>query len=194
MFETEQFVYLNLVKVYERIQEKHNIAPEHRFKFPKYYGGNEIESEETVVMEDLVAKGFSLYSRFKPIDWEHAAHAVESLAKFHALSFALAKDEPELFDKILDKVKFVMPENIGDPATKETWNRMMDGAVQITKDEYKKKMTEFLSFEIDSEEVYKFRKPLSVPVLCHGDYRVSNLMFHVSFKLISLIFMVCSDY
>ncbi|XP_075981397.1 uncharacterized protein LOC142980017 [Anticarsia gemmatalis] len=177
MFETEQLVYSELAKIYDDIQEKHSIAPEYRFIFPKFYGGDPTEGEETVVLEDLTESGYSLYSRFKAIDWEHIAIAVEHLARFHALSFAFAKEDPDKFAEVVEKVKYKLPKNGDDPERKETWIKMVTAAAQVAKDEHKEKIAGFLLREIPQEELFKFKFPLSTPVLCHGDYRISNLMY-----------------
>ncbi|CAB3219734.1 unnamed protein product [Arctia plantaginis] len=176
LFDTEQFVYSELGKIYKEIQEKHNVAPEYRFTFPKFYGGESVEEQETVVLEDLVSKGYNTYSRFKSIDWEHAATAVESLARFHALSFAFEKEDPVNFAKALERVKYQVPER--DDSLRESRFKIVEGAIQVTKEEHKEAITNFLLVEdLTQEELYQFKLPLSRPVLCHGDYRMSNLMF-----------------
>ncbi|CAB3219729.1 unnamed protein product [Arctia plantaginis] len=177
LFDTEQFVYSELGKTYEKIQDKHNVAPEYRFTFPKFYGGESVEEQETVVFEDLVSKGYSTYCRFKSIDWEHAATAVESLARFHALSFAFEKEDPVNFAKALEKLKYQIPEH--DDNLRETGIKIVDDAIQVTKEEHKEAIRNLMAAVDDStqEEVYQYKLPLSKPVLCHGDYRVSNLMF-----------------
>lgn len=187
LFDTEQFVYSELAKNYERLQDKHNIVPEYRFIFPKYYGGESVEGRETVVFEDLVSKGYGTYSRFKSIDWEHAASAVETLARFHALSFAFEKEDPVNFVKALEQVKFHVPEV--DESLKETGRKIIEGAIQVTKKEHKEALADFLLVEdITPDEVFKYKLPLSRPVICHGDYRVSNLMFQRQVSSVIFIF------
>lgn len=177
MFKTEQFVYSDLMKVYEKIQDKHNISPEHRFVFPKFFGGDSTEGDEIIVMEDLTAKGYGTYSRFESIDWEHAAMALKTLAIFHSLSFAYRKEDPENFAKHADKVKCQIKETPEDPNAAETWKKMTEAALQVAKEEDKERLTKFLCTGKGREEFYKFKMPLSTPVFCHGDYRVSNLLF-----------------
>lgn len=177
LFDTEQFLYKELAESYKKLQDKHNIAPEHRYSFPKFYGGNDDEGEETVILENLIDKGYSPYSRFKAIDWEHAACAVECLARFHALSFAFEKEEPENFTAALEIVKLRYTYNRDDPVMKETWLKMMGSAIQVAKEEHKEKVSAFLLRELLPEEIMQSKMPLGTPVLCHGDYRVSNLLF-----------------
>lgn len=177
MFEVEQFVYTEIVETYERIQDRHNVPLECRFVFPKFYGGDVTDGKETVVLEDLVSKGYSSFSRFQSTDWDHIKCAVKIIARFHALSFAFAKEDPDNFAKALEKVKLQLSTNRDNPEMKELWFRMMGAAVQVAKEEHKEKIKEFLCRELPPEEVYRNRMPISTPVLCHGDYRISNLLF-----------------
>ncbi|XP_047031189.1 uncharacterized protein LOC124638298 [Helicoverpa zea] len=178
MFKTEHFVYSDLVKVYERIEGSHNISPEHRFIFPKFFGSHNVEGEETIVMEDLTAEGYGTYSRFKCIDWEHAASAVEYLARFHALSFAYRKDDPENFAKDVESLKpNQADQNEANEGMKDTWKKMVSAGIQVTKEEHRDKLLKILEATNGREVFLKFRASLSTPVLCHGDYRVSNLLF-----------------
>lgn len=177
MFKTEQYVYADLVKVYERIQDEHNLSSEHRFEFPKFYGGESASGEETVVMEDLRAKDFDTYSRFKPIDWEHAACAIEYLARFHALSFAYQKEDPEKFAKDAEEVRMKKRDESESEKLKDTWKKMVESAVNVVKEEHKERVAKLLEDEGSRDAFYKFKTPLSTTVLCHGDYRVSNLLF-----------------
>ena len=177
MFKTEQYVYSDLVKVYEKIQDKHCLSSEHRFEFPKFFGGESAVGEETVVMEDLRAKGFDTYSRFEPIDWEHAACAIEHLARFHALSFAYQKEDPEKFAKDVEQVKTKRRDELESENLKETWNKMVDSAIKVVKEEHQERLSKLLRDDSSRDAFYKNKTPLSATVLCHGDYRVSNLLF-----------------
>lgn len=176
-FAVEQFVYSELAKTYDRIQERHSVPLEYRFTFPKYYGGDDTDGEETVVLEDLVSKRYTVYSRFQSIDWEHIKCAVKVLARFHALSFAFAKEEPENFAKALEKVKLQPNTRRDAPAMKEMRLKMVAALVQVVKEEDKERISKFLYCELSPEEKLQYKTPLSTPVLCHGDYRGSNLFY-----------------
>lgn len=177
LFKTEQFVYSDLVKVYEKIEDEHSLIEDQRFEFPKFFGGESAEGEETVVMEDLTAKGFGIYSRFKSIDWEHAACAIEYLARFHALSFAYQKADPENFAKDAKLVETKKRDEMENANLKETWMKMVENAVNVAKEEHKERLAKLLENEESRNQFHTFKVPLSTTVLCHGDYRVSNLLF-----------------
>lgn len=184
LFRNEQLMYNHLIGVFEKIQDKYNLSPEHRYVFPKFYEGQCTYGTEAVVMEDLTESGYFMYSRFKSLDFEHAAAAVECLARFHALSFAFQHEDPEEFAKVAEKVKHVKhPDN---PSLRSTFTKMVTSAIEATRDEHKEKMLKFFD-EQYLDEFNKFKMPLSTTVLCHGDYRASNLLFRrqVRFTMIS---------
>ncbi|XP_037302543.1 uncharacterized protein LOC119192909 [Manduca sexta] len=86
IFEAENDFYTKLMKIYENLQEKHNVPQDKRFVAPKCYGCSSKLYEEVLVLEDLSAQGFTVYDRMKSVDWDYASKAVEEIAKFHALS------------------------------------------------------------------------------------------------------------
>ncbi|KAF9412774.1 hypothetical protein HW555_008777 [Spodoptera exigua] len=176
LYTTEQIVYNELVGVYDKIQDKYRISPEHRFVFPKFYGGEDTVGHETVVMEDMTASGYAPLNRFESIDWEHAAVAVEDLARLHALSFAYQKEDPSNFAKDTERFRFVKSK-MDFSNLKDTWAKIGESAMETVKDEHKDKLKKLLANGSTQDVFYKFRAPLSTVVLCHGDYRVSNLLF-----------------
>ncbi|RVE47952.1 hypothetical protein evm_007360 [Chilo suppressalis] len=175
LFRTEHLIYTKLVKIWDSIQEKYQVPDEHRYVFPKYYGGNLKTGCETVVLEDLTAAGYSICDRFKPADWEHAAKSIEALAKFHALSFVLDKEDPDEYKKITEQLKFLAPEE--DESMKGVWLKMVGGAVQSVEEGLRDRVIKFFE-STDGRKMYlDYHMPRGRPVLVHGDYRPSNLFF-----------------
>lgn len=177
LFDTERFVYSRLAKIYKSLEEKLNIPEEHRYKFPICYGCNAEYGEEIVVMDNLSAKGYKPYSRFKSMDWDHGSRAVENLAKFHALSFAFAKHEPEEFQKLTAD----MPYKVGgsgtqepDEETKGVLQKMVQRSLDVIKDEQKESVAKFIQNNFDFRT---YNRIIGTPVIAHGDYRMSNLLF-----------------
>lgn len=186
MFDIELFIYSELGKIYEKIQDKYKVVPEYRFTMPKFYGGERLEGQEIVVLEDLVSKGYNTYNRLKSIDWEHAASAVESLARFHALSFAFEKEEPVRFANVLERLKYNLTEL--DECSKKTGLEVLEGVIEVTKKEHKAAIANFLLVKSQTaEENNQLRLPLSRPVVCHGDFRMDNLLFQRQVSLTSYV-------
>ncbi|XP_047996710.1 uncharacterized protein LOC125234494 [Leguminivora glycinivorella] len=173
-YETERFVYGSLVDIFSKIEEKNSVAVEHRLRFPKYYGCNPKLLEETIVLEDLGARGFDTHDRLKSIDWLYAATAVAELAKFHALSFAYQEENPEEFAQVIKERKF---EFGSDERMKVMWEGMVREAVGACREESRARLAKYLMDNV--KRVRDYYEPLRRPVLVHGDYRPSNLMHKI---------------
>ncbi|XP_047516978.1 uncharacterized protein LOC125057368 [Pieris napi] len=174
LFATERLTYTKIAKFYENLQEKYNLSEDVKLKFPKFYGCNDEYGKETVILENLVAYGYKPFNRLKSIDWQHASASVEYLAKFHALSFALAKDFPEEF-KELSAIKYELGSQApDDEISKSMWEKIIKGAIAVAKDEHKSRV---ISYFQNMPKFTTYNKPIGKPVLSHGDFRVSNLLF-----------------
>lgn len=174
MYENEEFFYTKLSKTYKGLEEKHGVPEDHRLVIPKFYSSNSKIYEEAVVLENLVAKGYGSYDRFKSVDWEHAASIVEVLAKFHALSFAYQKEKPEEFEEIAKKLYFHKTDH--DESVKESFQKVVQKSLAPLCDEHKVAVAKFL--EEGGDDLYvKYNRPLGKRVIIHGDYRTSNLLF-----------------
>lgn len=182
MFTIEGFFYNELIKTYDDIQNKHGVSGDDRYLIPTFYGCNSKRGEETVVLENLVAKGYGGYDRFKSLDWEHASSAVEELAKFHALSFAYQNEQPEDFERVMKYLWFYKP-NSDDTVADTYFPKLIGRALKhISNDNHRERVQKFM--EAGGGEMYeKFNRPFGHPVLIHGDYRPSNLFFKTKVSL-----------
>ncbi|OWR42208.1 ecdysteroid 22-kinase [Danaus plexippus plexippus] len=173
MFRTEEFVYNKLIPVYNNLQK--DLDEEHKFVFPEFYGFNNEFGKETVILENLVEHGYKSYSRFKSMDWDHGRVGVEALARFHALSFALSKRDPEGFQKIATDMAYTFDKDTLSQTAIDQFKEMVEKALSVLKEEeYRERVRKFL---FETNLLDKYNKPLSAPVLAHGDYRLSNLLF-----------------
>lgn len=176
MFDTERFFYTRLVQIYKEIEDRHNVPEEHLLNLPKYYGNDSTFLRETIVLEDLVNEGYRDYDRLKSMDWAYASKAVEDIAKLHAISHALAKENREVFDETLKllQINFDLAHDIQNTMLEKTAN----SAISVAKDEHKEKITNFIS-KIDPSDFKLYFTALHNPVLVHGDYRLSNQMYKI---------------
>ncbi|CAH0695613.1 unnamed protein product [Spodoptera exigua] len=176
IYTTEHFFYTKLAKMYRNIEDKCGIPDELKLNISKYYGSNTEMNEEAMVLEDLTASGYEAYDRFKSIDWPYAQAAVRELAKFHACSWASAKQDPEWFDEVMKKLAF----NISMEGTemKAFMATVINKAIQNVREENKILFQKYFeNFNADAyEATYKRSRRM---VLNHGDYRPSNLMHKI---------------
>ncbi|CAH4032497.1 unnamed protein product [Pieris brassicae] len=172
MYKTERLVYTKIAKLYEDLQVQ--IPEEEKLKFPKFYGCNNVSGKETVVMENLLASGYNPFNRLKSLDWQHGSASVEYLAKFHALSFALAKNSPEEFEKLSHMKYEIGNQEFDEETMGAIWKKIMNNMLEVIKDDQKEKVLKY--FE-SMPTMNTYTKPIGKPVLCHGDFRSSNILF-----------------
>lgn len=185
VYKIEQFAYSELKKPYRDLEERHKVPEANRFYFPEYYGANITLLEETLVLENLVAKGFENHNRFKSIDWQYASTAVTELAKFHALSMAYKQEYPDKFHHFSDTYA---TDWINEQSVITIWKPAFKTSIDTVRDENKAKLKKFLD-SIGLEQIKTMYKPLKCKVLAHIDFRSSNLMhrnknvrnFHLAF-------------
>ncbi|XP_031765345.2 uncharacterized protein LOC113522146 [Galleria mellonella] len=173
LFDIERFAYNELLQSYAKIQDKNQLSDENRLVWPKFYGCNPNPYEETIVLENLATKGYVTYDRLKSIDWAYASKAVESLAKFHALSIAYGEENPTEYAKLLEKMKF-NPNRVEH--MNDAYVKLANMALAATREENKEKLKKYIEKEGDLMKMAKFYQPKGLTLLKHGDYRPSNLM------------------
>lgn len=177
LFRNERRFYSEIARAYDSIQDKHNVRGEDRLIFPRYFGCKHSPSEDVLVLEDLTASGFVLADRLKPLDWELAAKVTDELAKFHALSFAYAEENPEESRKLLEDLEFAVPTDVDHEMLIAKSNDNIRMSVKL---EFREIFERFLQEWGSLEKTMQFYKPLLRPVLTHGDFKFSNLMQRVS--------------
>ncbi|XP_045452367.1 uncharacterized protein LOC123661455 [Melitaea cinxia] len=175
LYDTERFVYTKLLKVYNDIENKMNVSDEHKFRFPKLYGYNAEKGRETVVMENLVESGYQPFSRFESLDWAHASAAIENLAKFHALSFAYAKHHPDEFQKLIVDLKFRIVSGGQDDNSKDLWQKPIACLLAAVEQDLQGRIIKVMKGCADDST--KYSRPIGQPVIVHGDYKCSNILF-----------------
>ncbi|XP_013192453.2 uncharacterized protein LOC106136449 [Amyelois transitella] len=167
-YDIERFAYTELAKIYENIERKHGIPKEDRLVLSKYYGSSAVTYEETIVFENLSAKGFTVHDRMKSVDWQYASKAIEVLAKFHALSMCYAEEYPESFKKHQNKFSL----DSMCTAYSKGLEMFLPFSTAVVKDENKERYKRFF----DNVDLKQLFQPVGKPVFVHGDYRPSNLM------------------
>ncbi|XP_037301128.1 uncharacterized protein LOC119188455 [Manduca sexta] len=172
LFETENDFYTKLMKIYENLQEKHNVPQDKRFVAPKCYGCSGKLYEEVIVLEDLSAQGFTVYDRMKSVDWDYASKAVEEIAKFHALSFAFENENKEEFDKYLSELTFKWD------SENPQFDEIIQKGLSVVKEENRSRLEAFLA-TFSWKSFDEISKPAKFTVLAHCDNRVSNQMYKV---------------
>lgn len=102
VFIREAFMYREVLPTFVEFQKEKGLSKEDGFyEYPKCYGtmDDTVNDHFVIIMEDLKSFGYQMYDKFKSADFNHVKLFVESLGKFHAISFALKDQRPEVFGK-----------------------------------------------------------------------------------------------
>lgn len=100
-FQREIHVYKNVLEELHKLQKEKNIDYKNGFNSDvKCYATDDTEGKEYLILEDLKPKKFIMIAKDSYINKQHAELAVKELAKFHAFSFAMKAQKPEIFKKL----------------------------------------------------------------------------------------------
>lgn len=102
LFEREVFVYNVMLPEFAQFQKDKRISQQNGFfNFPKVYYADYSEEKDDgiIIMEDLRESGHRMWSKYNPVNLEHAKLLMASLGRLHAVSFAIKAKNPEMFEK-----------------------------------------------------------------------------------------------
>lgn len=100
LFKREVFFYEKVMPAFEQFQRSKGVKG---FRgYPKCYGCvfDEDKEQYLIVMEDLRQRQFGMWPKRDPVELEHVKAVIVELAKFHAISFAMKDQQPEIFDQL----------------------------------------------------------------------------------------------
>lgn len=191
-FAREKLTYESVLPEMTKIQKQQNISSDDRFiSDMKCYRISTEKGKECILMEDITTKGYQMWDRNKPLDLDHAVLAMQQLGKFHAISFALKDQKPELFKKFsnLEDVVFSNEEYFTDLIP--YFNLFIDKAIDTLDDNEigaRDKMQEFkkhfMKIMFDGVKA-SLAEPYAV--VCHGDCWTNNMMFKYEVNFINRI-------
>lgn len=117
LFEREVFVYNVMLPEFVQFQKDKRISQQNGFfNFPKVYYADFSEEKDDgiIIMEDLRESGHRMWSKYNPVNLEHAKLLMTALGRLHAVSFAMKAKNPELFEKYKNLGDY-FGENFSDP-------------------------------------------------------------------------------
>lgn len=191
-FKREVFMYNKVLPAFVAFQkEKFIKEAKGFFNFPKVYFAefDEELQDSVIIMEDLKESGCKMWDKFVPIDFEHSKLVLESLGRFHAISFAMKEQHPEIFDKLkhLDEIFFGNDNNDFDNFMEGSMDRAIEGlpedavSVKIKLERMRAKgLKNLLANATDPDKAEPYA------VISHGDCWTNNFMYkyQVSNKII----------
>ncbi|XP_026761142.2 uncharacterized protein LOC113520077 [Galleria mellonella] len=170
----ELLAHNEFLKIYTKLQEEAQIPLEERYETVKCY---EESTSDFIILDNLQKKGFTTVNRLEPVTLHYAETAVKQLAKFHALSFVLKKRMPEYFNEKIKPLRVVMDYD------DENWQKLVRNTSYVTinslhDENIKKKLVDVIPRIIKKTPEYYL--DTTTGILCHGDYRTTNLMVKIN--------------
>ncbi|CAH2090758.1 unnamed protein product [Euphydryas editha] len=170
VYEKEAFVYKELGKIFNELQENAKIPSDDRFKMVKSYDET---SGEVIILENLTRKGFKTMPRMDVMSIEFAKLSVEQLAKFHGLSFALQEKKKEYYDT---KIKSIKQSFVYDDYWNEFVKNMFEVSTSKLDNVTREKIKKFFEISLDKYPKYMNGLNTNIKCLCHGDYKMNNVL------------------
>ncbi|XP_055634869.1 uncharacterized protein LOC129774863 isoform X2 [Toxorhynchites rutilus septentrionalis] len=190
-FQREKYILDIVLPTFEKFQETRGLQTSQMFShYPTAIASDCSEGQEYILLADLSAQGFKNFQRTEPLDYEDVRTILNNLAEFHAVSFAMKDQKPEIFSKIISQLAetiFVAPLHSSfegflkrqvDYAIKTLEHNPAEGDEVVRKrlfqfrDEYGPSMVDCVE---NREDV----------VICHGDCWISNILYRHKNKLLA---------
>lgn len=185
LYKKEVYTYQNIFTVFNKIQDQHGVPEDKRFKPVPYFGGDDEYEKEFLIMQDMKAIDYQMLNKKEPLTYECLSLAVEQIAAFHSLSFALKKiDEGQFYEMNSHLFELKEYENL----TYISWikSNMEKGLSFVHDEEHKKKIADFNVNILERVvEIVRADKKHPYTVFCHGDSWINNILFKfdVSIKI-----------
>lgn len=185
-FEREIYFYDTVYPVLERFQREKGITLDEAgggfYQIPRCLKTCVEEYKEAIFMADLKQDGFEMFDRHKEQGVEHFRLVVRTLARLHALSFALRDQHPERFEPFRDMIDLFSTRE--DDASMEQWFQALVTRALETLDEkaepevYERTRAALkVNFMDGIKELTKGSRAEPYAVICHGDSWNNNIMF-----------------
>ncbi|KAK4884221.1 hypothetical protein RN001_000492 [Aquatica leii] len=180
-FIREVYIYVKLFREFRLIQQEKNITDPFK-SYPEYFTSSLQNCGESIVLQDLKAYGYKHWNRENPTDFNHAVLLMKEYGRFHALSFAIRDQKPQLFEDIIENTRLSWFHNLNQKVIHDlskdrveqalnTLNPIEDKLVYDKFKQFSENMFEVLLECIDVTSASQY------DVVNHVDCSLSNFMF-----------------
>lgn len=182
-FGKEVYTYTKILPAFENFQQAHGLDTRTGFfAFPQCYGtySNAETGDFVIIMEDIQASGYTMVDKVVDTDFAQAEAVIRQMGRFHGVSLALKKQQPEVFEEF-KRLQSNALENMAKEESKPFYSMFYGMAIDTLepsevdliakmtdlKGTYFERMRE--CFRADALEPYG--------VINHGDIWSNNLMY-----------------
>ena len=139
---------------------------------------------EGLFLEDLKASGFEMFDRMKEVTKEHVFRVMEALGKYHALSFAMKDQKPELIKPYTSMVDVFFQRSEESMEQIKMWFEHLKKQAKVTlesmdNEDLKKRARKELGKDFFDQIGGCIKGADAEPhaVICHGDCWNNNIMY-----------------
>ncbi|KAK5642405.1 hypothetical protein RI129_008572 [Pyrocoelia pectoralis] len=195
MYECEIHSYENIFPELIKFQKDKNVAT---FRpFAKSYASSLEMGAEALLMDDMKMKNFKLIDHRAKLDLQHATLIMREIGKFHALSFAIRDQRPELFKYLENNCRdiFYSNDKMSSTLHKAVTNigtailKSYDTSTNVKEVESLQNFIKNLPSVLNS--VLSLDKAGKYAVINHGDLEIRNILFryNVSINIRKMIYI-----
>lgn len=183
VFKREVTMYNTILPIFARFQEEKGLTAENGFfDYPKcYYAISDAKTDRhVIIMDDLRPLGFLLWDKLQPIAYENVRLLMTALGRYHALSFAIRDQRPEVFATFYDLSDVLLEMIESGPNMETIFNAGMEQSMSFFEEKSEEyKFLESMKLSWQKTFGYCLQEKVAEPfaVVGHGDCWNNNMMF-----------------
>lgn len=179
-FEREVKIYSKVLPIFDKFQEEKGLTREESFNsYPVTHVAlcDEENDHHILIMDDLRHQNFVMFPKEQSTNIEHATLVMKEMAKYHAVSFALKDQQPQLFEEF--KESDVLLNIIKNGKVKAVVEESLDRCFRVVKNaNYKKSIADMRERYIEILENYASDEFIGdSAIVTHGDCWNNNFLF-----------------
>lgn len=178
VFDRELLIYSKVLPAFAAFQREKGLSDDEMFSaYPKIYAC-EFDAENDshiLIMENLRTRNFDMWPKKQTVRYDHELMVMETLGKFHGISFALKDQRPHQFEEF-KKLDDILNKLMIDSFLQETSER----ASNSIKNEAHKELYSVQRFNNGLFKPMTWEARNKFGVITHGDCWNNNYMFQYS--------------
>lgn len=195
VFDREIFIYTKMLPAFLQFQREKGLSEIDSFNaFPKVYAceSNPTNGTYILIMEDLKSKNFQMFPKDQIITLDHQLLVMQELGKYHAVSFAMKEQQPNVFNEF-KALKDAFVQVFAKTTIKTFIPKVIERSIDALHDaEHKKILQHFRATYMNRAMLIKTDSYCNeFGVMVHGDCWNNNFLFQYSNDNVSEFSSLC---